>query len=60
MAGVLLDPKVHDPKYVHKPSKIVDAAKLDWQSTQYAGFDFNVLLVTGCERVECRRDQGDS
>lgn len=44
MAGVMLDPKVHDPAYLHKPSQIVDAAKLDWKPTPYPGIDFKVLL----------------
>jgi anti-sigma factor ChrR (cupin superfamily) len=44
MSGVLLDPKVHDPSYVHKPSRIVDVSKLGWQPTKYPGIDFKVLL----------------
>lgn len=44
MSGTLLDPKTHDPAYVHLPSTIVDPARVDWQPTKYAGIDFKVLL----------------
>jgi anti-sigma factor ChrR (cupin superfamily) len=39
-----LDPKTHDPNYIHLPSTLVNVAALEWQPTKHPGIDFKVLL----------------
>ena len=44
MTGTMLDPKTHDPRNVHLPSKLVNVNKLEWQPTKYSGIDCKVLF----------------
>src|SRR5262245_48789763 len=44
MSGLMVDPKIHDPKYVHLPSTLVDVSALEWKPTKFPGIDIKVLM----------------